>query len=1062
MNANVLLECFSATLQADQNIRLQAEVKLRELVATPGFLGACLDIIASEGTAIDAGVKKATAVYFKNRVVKFWSSTDGQKIDADERPVIKERILPVLVHSDYNTKQQLIPVVRILISHEFSHWTGLLEQTGTLLQQVPSGNNISDRDLSQLYTGLLCFSEISRKFRWIQNDERQDELYPIIDSAFPHLLNIGNAIVANAQNITEVSAEIVKLILKSYKFVTYYDLPTPLQSREAITAWGAFHEAVINMPTPEYIATSNLSEQEKCFFQFSKCQKWSIANMHRIFQRYASSTLSKKFKYPSFHEAFMNEFVSRLLQNYLALIEQWCHGKKWISSTALYHLLEFLSHCVSQKSTWHLIKPYYENLISFLIYPLLCPSDTTLEIFDEDPHEYIHVGFDILDEFNSPDIAALGLLVTFAYKRKNTTLNPIVTIIHSELSQLQQQQETLEVAKKKDGILKMLGGISSYIAGFHSPYKDQMESFLSQLVFPNLTSTHEFLRARTLDVVAKFADVEFKNEQSKSMLYQGILRNFDSSQEVSLPVSFESALAIQAFLPQPEFKEVLSQIIIPTMSRLLELSNEIDNDAISVVMQECVENFSDQLQPFGVDLMTKLVEQFMRLAVEINQASNVDVEDFDGDYEDQSEKVMAAIGLLNTMITVLLSFENSTEICLKLEEVFSPAIQYVLENKLDDFIAEIGELMENSTFLLRSISPVMWKNFELLSDAFTSGIAIMYLEELIQCLQNFMIYGAEELRKNQHLVEIFVNIFRMISEGDDNQIGYSELIYGCELSQTFILSLQNQSVHYIPNFIASVVALTNEDKQDKHHVKNTGFDVNVTNVIAASIVYDAPTSLRLLQESNQLHPFFSRWFSLIPQLKRVYDLKLSVLALLSLMSHDEILGQLDSGIVEQMGLKLATLLRELPKAIENLEKKRKNFNEGDFSGGDNYKYGDENDAWENAGSEDLEDILREGEAGALEAGAEEGEHAEGRHEYLNFLEEEGFKLKSSGYFDEEDEPVIEDPLATTPLDTVDVFSVIKDFMLALQSNNAAKFNALFGSLGESDQRLIADIFEVVQ
>ena len=40
-----------------------------------------------------------------------------------------------------------------------------------------------------------------------------------------------------------------------------------------------------------------------------------------------------------------------------------------------------------------------------------------------------------------------------------------------------------------------------------------------------------------------------------------------------------------------EFKQVLSNIVLPTMSKLLDLSNEIDNDAISVVMQDCVENF---------------------------------------------------------------------------------------------------------------------------------------------------------------------------------------------------------------------------------------------------------------------------------------------------------------------------------------------------------------------------------------------------------------------------------------------------------------------------------------
>ena len=186
-----------------------------------------------------------------------------------------------------------------------------------------------------------------------------------------------------------------------------------------------------------------------------------------------------------------------------------------------------------------------------------------------------------------------------------------------------------------------------------------------------------------------------------------------------------------------EFKQVLSNIVLPTMSKLLDLSNEIDNDAISVVMQDCVENFSEQLQPFGVDLMGKLVQQFLKLAHEINEASQADVDDFDGNYDDQGDKAMAALGFINTMITVLLSFENSREICIKLEELFSQAINYVLVNKLDEFFAEVGELMENSTFLLRTVTPVMWDNFKLLYNTFEEGTALMYFEELLACLKNF-------------------------------------------------------------------------------------------------------------------------------------------------------------------------------------------------------------------------------------------------------------------------------------------------------------------------------------
>ena len=172
-----------------------------------------------------------------------------------------------------------------------------------------------------------------------------------------------------------------------------------------------------------------------------------------------------------------------------------------------------------------------------------------------------------------------------------------------------------------------------------------------------------------MDVCLKFSDLPLLQPEVVSTLYHGILKAFSSdATDVSLPVTLQSALAVQAYLHHSKFREILSAIILPTMSKLLELSNEIDNESVSVVMQECVENFAPQLQPFGLDLMKNLVEQFLRLAVEIKDSATLEVDDYETDYNDAiSDKITAALGLLNTMITVLLSFENSKEVCMKLE-----------------------------------------------------------------------------------------------------------------------------------------------------------------------------------------------------------------------------------------------------------------------------------------------------------------------------------------------------------------------------------------------------------
>ncbi|GMF02166.1 unnamed protein product [[Candida] boidinii] len=207
-----------------------------------------------------------------------------------------------------------------------------------------------------------------------------------------------------------------------------------------------------------------------------------------------------------------------------------------------------------------------------------------------------------------------------------------------------------------------------------------------------------------------------------------------------LPVQLEGALAIQSFMSFDQFKEALGAIIVDTMEKLLNLSNKIDTDAISGVIQECVENYSEQLQPFGTHLMSKLSEQLLRILTELKEASNSDPDNYTDDIGDFSEKHSAAMGVFNTMVTVLLYFENSVEIISKLEEYYVPVLNFALQNRLDDFYAEISELIENTTFLTRSVSPAMWSLFPSLMDNLINGDVTIYLDDCIAALKNYLIY----------------------------------------------------------------------------------------------------------------------------------------------------------------------------------------------------------------------------------------------------------------------------------------------------------------------------------
>ncbi|KAH3684851.1 hypothetical protein WICPIJ_004204 [Wickerhamomyces pijperi] len=1027
MDVRALHECFSATLSPDQSIRQNAETQLRQAERAIGFLGACLDILISDD--VNPAVKVAAALFFKNRTVRYWTSYEddteevkSKVIDSDEKPIIRERLLDALIKTNDKLRKQLIPVLTTVINSDYpKEWPNLLETALNLLYT---------QNLDSAYTGLLCIAKITQSFRWHSNENRP-ALDGIIQKYFPTLLQVADTLLR--ENSKE-AAEMCVLLLKTYKYATYHDLPVPLQTPENIANWCNFHVQIINKELPEEVF--KMDEADRKFHPWLKAKKWAYANLQRLFSRYASTSLSKKFSYPEFSKCFLEEFIPQLLNLYLQQIDQWCSKKLYLGDESLYHLICTVESAVTNKQTWPLIKPHFHLLVSNFIFPLLCPSDDTLERFEDDPEDYIHSKLDIFDDSSSPDLAAVSLLVTLTDKRKKSTLEYTTNFAFTLLDQLKDvPSQSLEDAKKTEGVLRLIGSLSHHFTSTKSPFYSQMEGFLSQYIFQHLQSKYPFVKARACDIVSRFSDLQFENQDNLATLFRGILSSFEDEH---LPVQFEAALALQSFVKVPQFQEALGSIILPTMQKLLRLSNIIDSESISGVMQELVESFSEELQPFGVDLMSNLVDQFMRLAKELFDASNVDVDNLDGGYDDLSDKQMAALGLLNTMITVLLSFESSVEVVHQLEAIFFPACEFVLKNNMEDFFREIAELGETSSFLLRSISPLSWKMFEFLAECVLNGMGFLYIEDFMPLINNFLVYGASGLKANAAYAEVLFTLATKILTSDDSD---SDVIFGGEICHRLILALgPEQSEQYIKNIYPLVISsIINLEKP------GAPFAINMLDAIISGLIYHPVLSLNILVERNFLLPLFKLWFEYNPKLERVYDLKLSALGLLSLLKlpmETYKAYQLES-IAFEFGHQLAKVYERLPNAIQNLEKRRKGFAEGPQGDHDGYDgFEDDEGEWD----ENNED-----------------EAAEGGDDYLKFLEDEAEKLKNYGYFDQDDDylddELDEDPLANTILDDINIFEVCKETILVLQGD-AAKYQAVFGQLSEEEQTVLKTVIEL--
>lgn len=105
---------------------------------------------------------------------------------------------------------------------------------------------------------------------------------------------------------------------------------------------------------------------------------------------------------------------------------------------------------VKPKTTWHLLKPHFETLVSSFAFPQLCFTAEKKEMWRDDATEYLRLTFgwltftiyawiliiqlDEYDDMESGISTATAFLVTLAKSRTNTTFLPTLRFIQTLLT----------------------------------------------------------------------------------------------------------------------------------------------------------------------------------------------------------------------------------------------------------------------------------------------------------------------------------------------------------------------------------------------------------------------------------------------------------------------------------------------------------------------------------------------------------------------------------------------------------------------------------------------------
>ncbi|ORZ05818.1 armadillo-type protein [Absidia repens] len=1020
MDQNSVYQLFVATYNPDPNVHKQAELNIRSIEAQAGFLPVVLQIFSSE--ELELGARQAAAIYFKNRIYRAWdrAGNSSYPIGEEDRNIVKQGILHALVTVPNAVQVQLATSLNTILENDFpDRWPNFVNEVQSFL---------SSNDSRLISVGLLALREVVKVYQW-KDLERREPLQHIIEQTFPTIQGIcSNLVVMEDLD----AAVMMKTSLKIYHGSIQVDLPKSLQDSKSLVPWGTLFLQLIEKRIPIDRLPQNSAERE--------AYPWGKAKNSN--------------RYNGFAKNFVNNFAPNVIQAYLTQLDGWIKKEIWMSAKCLMLTAAFLDDSIKHKTTWQIMKPHTESLVRDFIFPQLCISLEDEQLWQHDPVDYVHKKIDPLEDFHSPQVNVTNMLIDLAHDRKKHTFMGILGFINNVLVAYLETPEEKKNGREKDGALAMIGSLANEILAKKSPVANMMDAFFVTHVFPEFKSRFPYLRARACDITRKFSNLDFSSAENIATLYENVL---GCLRDNDLPVKVQAALALQPMIRH----EVVRNAMVPNlpfiMQELLNLTNEIDVDILATVMEEFVETFAVQLTPFAVQLCSQLRDTFLRIMEDISQAknqnrnsnnnnnnnsSNDDGEDnvsFNGDIDELSDKMMAAMGVLKTIGTLILSLESSPEVLQQLEDALLPVITYTLENSIMDLYDEIFEIIDSCTFSAKRVTPTMWSVFELIYKAFKDS-AIDFMDAVLPPLDNYISYGRDIFVAHDNFKQMMFDIIQSVMKGD--HLTEADRVSACKLMESILLNCRGQMDSYIPPFLnlAFQYIFTGT-------MKSTEFKIHCLEVVINCIYYNPALTLRILEDNHWTQGFFTLWFGALDKFSRVHDKKLVIVSLCSILAlpPNQIPMSLQTGWSHILS-SIVLIFKSLPKAIENRESMEKLYGEDydedidESSGYDGSSTGDD-DTVDN----DDEDVHDED------------------NEYLEFLTQQAAAQANEGSeADEEEDDIEEEILFESPLDEIDPYLEFEQIFKGLQQSNPESYTLLTKDLDAEQQTVLLSVLKTAE
>lgn len=845
MDPNRIIQALRGTI--DPKMRLAAENELNQSYKIISFAPTLLQIIVSD--QVEFPVRQAAAIYLKNMVTQYWPDREPMagevifpfNIHENDRQQIRENIVEGIIRSPDLVRAQLTLCLRVIIKHDFpGRWTGVVDKIGFYLQSQNTASWLGS---------LLCLYQLVKTYEYKKADERT----PLIAAMQIFLPRLQQQMVHLLPDPSHYSVLMQKQILKIFYALIQYTLPLQLVNNQTMTQWMGIFSSIADRDVPP--ETLQVDEDDRPELVWWKCKKWALHIITRLFERYGSPGSVTK-EYIEFSEFFVKTYAVGVLQVLLKVLGQH-RQKQYVAPRVLQQTLNYLNLGVSHAVTWKVLKPNMQSISEEVIFPLMCYKDEDEDLWQDDPYEYIRMKFDVFEDYVSPSTAAQNLLFTASKKRKEV-LPKMMNFCYQILT------SSSVDPRKVDGALHVLGSLAEILLK-KSVYKDQMEVFIQNHVFPLFMSTLGYLRARSCWVLHSFSTLKFHNELNLVNAVELAKKSLLEDKE--LPVKVEAAIALQMLISnQGAAKEYMRPFIRPIMQELLHIVRETENDDLTNVIQKMICEYSQEVAPIAVDMTRHLAEIF----VKVLQSE---------EYEEMEDKTVMAMGILHTIDIVLTVVEDHKEVKQQLEGICLQIVGLVLQKHIIEFYEEILSLAYNLTN--QTISPQMWQLLEILFEVFQRD-CYEYFTDMMPLLHNYITVDTDTLLSNPKHLEIIYTMCKKVLTGE---AGEDAECHAAKLLEVIILQCKGRGVDQcVPLFVEAVL------ERLTRGVKSSELRTMCLQVVIAALYYNPALLLNTLEQIRFPHSsepitaqFINQWVNDTDCFLGLHDRKMCVIGLSILM-----------------------------------------------------------------------------------------------------------------------------------------------------------------------------------